>query len=149
MAKQAPKTKKIVKHEEEDAFTPVSPIGKKTKGINPEYPRGIKKIASYSGMTRTMRFKDKSGKFDEIVNIYVYPDGIVDDYEDKVIDRYIGENAISKQNVRNYGQKNKALWGKREEEVGYTPTAAARHSKASKPMKRVTILRKSGKSKRK
>jgi len=143
--KNAPKTKKIVKHEGEDAFTPVSPIGKKTKKIDAEYPRGIKKIASYSGVTRTMRFKDKSGEFDEIVNVYVYPNGIVDDYEDKVIDQYLGENAISKQNVRKYGDKGKTIWGKREEAAGYIPPEA-RHKKASKPMKRVTILRKSGKS---
>jgi hypothetical protein len=133
-----PKNKKVVMEEKETDFIPV---GKRGKKISPEYDNGIQKIASYSGVTRTMRFKDKSGKFDEIVNIYVYPDGIVTDYDDKIIDKYIGENAISKQNVRNHGNKSKTIWGKREDEAGYVPPAS-RNKKHSKPMKRVTILHK-------
>jgi hypothetical protein len=92
---------------------------KRIKEINPEYDRGIQKIASFSGITRTMKLNDKTGQFDEIVNVYVYPDGIVDDYENKVV-------RLSKQHVRDYGHKNLSFWGRREA----NPPEASRHKKA-------------------
>jgi|WetSurMetagenome_2_1015567.scaffolds.fasta_scaffold07672_3 hypothetical protein len=101
---------------------------------NDEYSRGIKKIASYSGVTRIMKCDGKCGKFDEIVNIYVYPKGIRSEADYKaagspVIDGFTDENSISKKNVKN-------------ENVAY------RHKKKSKPVRRMTTPKRGNKSKR-
>lgn len=102
---------------------------------NDEYSRGIKKIASYSGVTRIMKCDGKCGKFDEIVNIYVYPKGIRSeaDYKaagSKVIDEFDDDHSISKKNVKN-------------ENVAY------RHKKRSKPVRRMTVPKRGNKGKRK
>jgi hypothetical protein len=99
-----------------------------------EYTRGIKKIASYSGVTRVMKCNGKCGKYDDIVNIYVYPSGIYEDVYDspdnKVIGQFTGDNAISKKNVKN-------------DNVAY------RHKKGSKPVRRMTVPKRSKANKRK
>lgn len=101
---------------------------------NDEYSRGIKKIASYSGVTRIMKCDGKCGKFDEIVNIYVYPKGIREaEYkspDNKVIDEYIGDNAISKKNVKN-------------DNIAY------RRKKGSKPVRRMTVPKRGNRGKHK
>jgi len=100
---------------------------------NDEYSRGIKKIASYSGVTRIMKCDGKCGKFDEIVNIYVYPKGIREkEYlspDNKVIDPFSDDHSISKKNVKN-------------DNVAY------RHKKGSKPVRRMTVPKRGNKSKR-
>lgn len=108
--------------------------------VSPEYKRTIKKIASYSGVVRTMQMGD-DGKFKEIINIYVYPDGIVANYPDEVADRYSDENSISKQAVRNHGHKNLAIWGKNDV-YDATGSAVSRHKKSSHPVKRKKIIKK-------
>jgi len=105
--------------------------------VNPEYTRTIKKIASYSGVVRTMEMGD-DGKFKEIINIYVYPEGIVDNYPDKVADRYMDENSISKQAVRDHGQKKLAIWGRNDPYGAATP----RRKKASHSVKRKPLVKK-------
>ena len=102
--------------------------------VNDEYTRGIKKIASYSGVARIMKCDNKCGGFDEIVNIYVHPDGRVEEEyrAGPVIDKYIGENTISKQGVRDHGHKDLTYWGKHDE-------SKARRKKTSKPIRRMTI----------
>lgn len=110
-----------------------SPEEKKKK-VNPEYGYSIKKIASYSGVTRIMKCDNKCGGFDEIVNIYVHPDGKVEDeYKTgPVIDKYIGQNSISKQAVRDHGHKDLTFWGK-------TDQGTPRRKKSSKPVRRMTV----------
>jgi hypothetical protein len=140
-----------------------SAMEKKQKSVKPpEYPRGIKKIASYSGVTRVMKCADKKcGGFDEIVNIYVYPEGAVTNYPDDVVDRYTNEHNISKHSVRNHGFKELSIWGKKEAAAGSPydemsknwvsskkgAQAAPRHKKRSKPVKRI-ISAKRGNTKR-
>jgi len=99
-----------------------------------EYTRGIKKIASYSGVTRVMKCNGKCGKYDDIVNIYVYPSGIYEDVYDspdnKIIGQFTGDNAISKKNVKN-------------DNVAY------RHKKKTNPVRRMTVPKRSKANKHK
>jgi hypothetical protein len=100
-----------------------------------EYPRGLKKIASYGAVVREMDCDRGCGKYKKILNVYVYPNDILDvQYADApVIDGIHGENSISKQNVRKHGEKDKAIWSKHDSEV---EGIAARHKKPSKPVHR-------------
>jgi|WetSurMetagenome_2_1015567.scaffolds.fasta_scaffold30656_3 hypothetical protein len=106
----------------------------KKKKVSPEYDRSIKKIASYSGVTRIMKCDNKCGGFDDIVNIYVYKGGkFEDEYKNApVIDEYMGENSISKQAVRDHGHKDLTFWGRTDE-------GKPRRKKVSHPVKRRTI----------
>lgn len=144
---------------EANAESEEQPISLKTE----EYTHGIKKIASYSGVTRIMKCDGKCGKFDEIVNIYVYPEGIVNNYPDDVIDKYTHEHTISKHNVRNHGYKELSIWGKKEAADG-SPydeiskkwvtakkggEAASRHKKKSKPVRRIPVSKRGNAKKHK
>lgn len=114
--------------EASEAESGEQPISLKTD----EYTHSIKKIASYSGVTRIMKCDGKCGKFDEIVNIYVHPKGIREnEYKDpsnKIIDKFDDEHTISKKNVKN-------------DNVAY------RHKKRSKPMRRMTVPKRGNKRK--
>lgn len=138
----------IVNTPVEDA--PVEDTGKKSKKRkkvdNSEYLRTIQKIASYSGITRTMKIKDKNGQFDEIVNIYVYPNGAVTtNYDKRYVDKTRGDHTISKQAVRDAGSKNLSFWGRAEDAKGLPQK---RVKKLSKPMKRVKVLKRASVKKR-
>jgi hypothetical protein len=128
------------------------PIEKKVKKervpwhLAEEYPRSIMKIASYSGVTRIMDCNDKKcGGYDKIVNIYVYPDGIVDDYPNNVIDPLTTDHTISKQGVREHGNDNMAIWRKREMRSNLTSERAkiaSRIKKSSKSVKHIASHKK-------
>jgi hypothetical protein len=111
-----------------------------------EYPRSIMKIASYSGVTRIVDCNDKKcGGYDKIVNIYVYPEGIVDDYPNTVVDPLIGDNKISKQGVRDHGHDNMAIWRKREMRSNLTSEkvkTTSRIKKSSQLVKRIASHKK-------
>jgi len=104
------------------------------------YIRGIQKIASYSGVARIMKCDHKCGGFDDIINIYVYPNGaVVSEYnnpDNKVIGQYHGDNSISKDAVRKHGFKNLAMWGKNDTKI------ASRHKIGTNPIKRISAHKK-------
>ena len=108
----------------------VKVIRRKKTIAEDDYQRGIKKIASYSGVARIMECTNKCGKFDDIVNIYVFPNGVVEDeYNDpnnKVIDEFLGQNTISSKSVKD---KDLTLWSKNR-------AVADRRKKPSKSVKR-------------
>lgn len=116
-------------HEEEQT----SKKSKKERKVHEGYPNGIKKIASYSGVTRIMKCTNKCGKFDDIINLYVFPDGVVqDEYnnpENKIIDEYLGQNSINNKAVTH---KDLTIWSKRG-------NIADRKKKLSKSVKRLVI----------
>jgi len=137
--------------DEEDQNTPVN-TGEgekeetKVNKSSPQYTRGLKKIASYSGVLRIMKCTNKCGKFDDIANIYVFPTGAeVSAYnvaENKVVDELIGQNSISKSAVRKHGYKNLARWGSHD-------TLEDRRKKLSNPVKRITSKKKKNGKKKK
>jgi len=111
----------------------------KGRHLAEEYPRGIMKIASYSGVVRRMDCGSKKcSGFDEIVNLYVYPDGIVDDYPNNVIDPLTTSNEISKQSTHKHGSAGQSIWGKREKKEGESSRTVPRVKKHSVPPKRNT-----------
>lgn len=156
MAKTLDKSGNPEVHDEDEEWNNVSSKGTRKKKVekkkkvpthlSDEYPRGIMKIASYSGVVRRMKCTDdkKCGKLgkgagkpiDEIVNIYVYPDGAVNDYPNHVVDPLTTNNAISKINTYKYDAGQNAIWIKREKKAG---KVRQRSKKLTKTVKRTNI----------
>lgn len=139
MAKSKRKpTGEIYEGEEYEATPVITQKPKKQIKYSDEYTRGISKIASYSGTIRRMKIKDgkmmKDGKwdespFDEIINIYVNPNGEIIDYNRMSFKNTMRDNpSISKKSVRAYGESDKALWAKAEKSGSVT-------SRRKKPVK--------------
>lgn len=112
-----------------------SPYGETAEGETGElsaYPNAFRKIASYSGTTRIMKCKGNCGAFDDIINIYVDPEGAQIDQYKSANNRYMnlkGNNDVDPSKV---SHKDLTFWKGKPKSIN----AEYRHKKKSKPVKR-------------
>jgi len=99
-----------------------------------EYPHAFRKVASYSGTARVMKCATgQCGNFDDIINIYVDPEGVQVEQYRGANNRTMnlkGNNDVDPENVK---RKDFTFWGGKPKEV----SAEYRKKKHSTPVKRI------------